>query len=57
MERAKTPGNGADPANWKSCALGEGGTYVSEEIVEPDDNPFITYRDLMIGTPGEPNSP
>jgi hypothetical protein len=45
MERADEPGEGDDPANWHACSLEVGGTNVTEE-----------FREVMIGTPDEPNS-
>ncbi|MEZ4318185.1 MAG: phospholipase D-like domain-containing protein [Myxococcota bacterium] len=47
MERMLgTGGDGRDPANWKSCSLTEGGANVNEP-----------FRNVIIASPGEPNSP
>ncbi|TVQ91332.1 MAG: hypothetical protein EA397_09730 [Deltaproteobacteria bacterium] len=47
MERREdAPGDGADPSRWYSCTLDAGG-----QNVHPD------FRDEVIATPGEPNSP
>ena len=46
MERRSSYGPGDDPASWQSCTLDEGGANV---------NPG--FRDYIIATPGEPNSP
>jgi phosphatidylserine/phosphatidylglycerophosphate/cardiolipin synthase-like enzyme len=39
-------GDGAELSSWKSCSLEEGGQNVAPE-----------YREFIIATPGEPNSP
>jgi hypothetical protein len=46
MERRAVGVDGSDPASWYACTLAEGGANVTEG-----------YRDLMIGSPGESNSP
>ena len=46
MERREDPGDGTLAEDWYSCTLEEGGANVNEP-----------YKDVMIGTPGEPNSP
>jgi phosphatidylserine/phosphatidylglycerophosphate/cardiolipin synthase-like enzyme len=46
MERRATAGDGTDPASWYACTAEQGGANVNED-----------YKDVMIGTPGEPNSP
>lgn len=37
--------DGEDPASWKTCSLSEGGANVNDR-----------YKDIVIATPGEPNS-
>ena len=46
MERRAEPGDGTDPNSWYTCTADEGGSNVS-----PD------YRDEVVATPGETNSP
>ena len=46
MERRSTPGDGSDPDSWYTCTASEGG-----------DNVHDHYKDEIIATPGEPNSP
>jgi hypothetical protein len=46
MERRATPGDGSAPESWYACTAEQGGAHVNED-----------YKDVMIGTPGEPNSP
>lgn len=46
MERRASVGDGTDPASWYACTLETGGENVTE-----------AYKDLMLGTPGETNSP
>jgi phosphatidylserine/phosphatidylglycerophosphate/cardiolipin synthase-like enzyme len=46
MERNANPGDGADPDSWHSCDQDEGGANVND-----------AYRNDIIATPGEPNSP
>lgn len=46
MERRADPGDGRDPASWYTCTLAEGGTHVHDD-----------HKTIMIGTPGEANSP
>ena len=45
MERLDMQGEGTDPSNWRACTLEEGGANVNER-----------FRDIVIATPGEPNS-
>lgn len=47
MERREDePGDGADPDSWYSCTADEGGANVTE-----------AFKDDILATPGEPNSP
>jgi len=46
MERVANPGDGARPADWKDCSLEFGG-----------DNVAASYRETILATPGEENSP
>ncbi len=46
MERRAAPGDGSLPDAWYSCTLDEGGAYVNE-----------AYKEGIIASPGEPNSP
>ncbi|MCB9677565.1 MAG: lamin tail domain-containing protein [Alphaproteobacteria bacterium] len=46
MERLTPPGDGRAETSWKSCSLTEGGANVNEP-----------FRNTIIATPGEPNSP
>jgi len=45
MERVHPPGPGDDPASWKRCEAERGGINVVDR-----------YKDIVIATPGEPNS-
>ncbi len=46
MERNAVPGDGTDPASWHTCSNSEGGANVT-----------ANYKDEVIATPGEENSP
>lgn len=46
MERDATPGDGTSPESWHACSLDRGGANVNE-----------AYKDEVIATPGEENSP
>jgi len=46
MERRANVGDGRDIGSWKACSLNEGGANVND-----------AFRDTIIATPGEPNSP
>ncbi len=56
MERLNPAGDGADPASWGDCIATEGGAWVNPDPVVVDDPNGDTYRDIIIATPGEPNS-
>ena len=46
MERMANPGDGRQSNSWKACELDQGGMNVNE-----------AFRDTIIASPGEPNSP
>ena len=56
MERLDPPGDGTDPAQWADCIAPTGGIWVNPDPVDLDDPSGDTYRDIIIATPGEPNS-
>lgn len=55
MERISDDSDGADPASWRACAAELGGENVNPAPVFLDD-PEPTWREVIIATPGEPNS-
>lgn len=57
MERRANPGVGTDSAAWKASSVELGGSLVSTEQLDPTNPNSPQYRDLILATPGEPNSP
>jgi len=61
MERLDPPGDGADPSSWADCVAPEGGINVNPALIPTDievaQQPLeVTYKEVIIATPGEPNS-